>query len=762
MRRSLGRPLAGALPLAAAIASFLAARHGEALAPALPLSAAPDTGRVRAPGGDTIPPGARALPGRPLPGDTARGRAPGDTARPAAPQEPDAVYDALLKLEGYVPVEYKGKEAAFRADSGVLELRGDAEVLRAGQRLTADTIVYDERSKIASAFGDPKVTGGGQDVEGNTLIYDLERRVATVRGGRTQYASGATWYINGETVAALQDSNRVYVERSTFTTDERPDPQYHFEAGKVKVIKDRLLVGRPAVLYFRNVPVAWLPFIVQDMEKGRRSGILTPRFGINDLVRTSSGYQRRISDVGYYWAINPYLGAQVSGEWQSNSHTAMQGVMDFNWRRQFLNGNVGWREFFKDEGGHDRTISGNASWRPNERTDINAQGSYASSSEFVRRRSVDPREATQDLSSSFSLSRRFDWGQMTLGSQRRQSLGNDRTEWTFPNFGITPNTVTLFRAPSPDQARWYNDVTLTFGAQGSRSGVGFDVDTVRGPDGILRAGQRPETRDNLQLSNSVRVGNLSLTNSASLNRNALEGLRGIDSVSSFNRDEGQWSSSISYQQNLVGSTFIAPNLSVSQQLKRDTLSRALGRSGYVSAPTRVNFGASLNTDLFGFFPGVGPIERIRHHVRPGISYSYSPRIVQNAFQDSVFGRANAMAQNRVSLTLDQTFEGKLRSATPRVALPSDSTADSTRAGSGTAPPAPPPDSRKVTLLAFNISALEYDFERAAGVDTIGGSPLGSRYGLLVPRSWKDGFTTDQISSSIRSDYLQGLNLQLSV
>ena len=51
--------------------------------------------------------------------------------------------------------------------------------------------------------------------------------------------------------------------------------------------------GRPAVLYIRDVPVMWLPFLFQDTKAGRRSGILIPQFGLNDIVRPSRSYNRQ-------------------------------------------------------------------------------------------------------------------------------------------------------------------------------------------------------------------------------------------------------------------------------------------------------------------------------------------------------------------------------------------------------------------------------------------------------------------------------------
>ena len=74
-----------------------------------------------------------------------------------------------------------------------------------------------------------------------------------------------------------------------------------------------------AVAVQRGVPVFVLPFIMQDLGRGRRSGFLIPEFEINDIVRTSSGYNRQITNVGFYWAINEYMGAQLSTTWRSGS-----------------------------------------------------------------------------------------------------------------------------------------------------------------------------------------------------------------------------------------------------------------------------------------------------------------------------------------------------------------------------------------------------------------------------------------------------------
>ena len=84
----------------------------------------------------------------------------------------------------------------------------------------------------------------------------------------------------------------------------------------------------------------------------------------------------------------------------------------------------------------------------------------------------------------------------------------------------------------------------------------------------------------------------------------------------------------------------------------------------VAGPTRVNINASLQTELFGFWPGPGPFSRLRHRLSPGINYNYSPVPTVTDRQREVFNlpetRSHLREQNRITLSLNQTFEAKFR------------------------------------------------------------------------------------------------------
>ena len=77
------------------------------------------------------------------------------------------------------------------------------------------------------------------------------------------------------------------------------------------------MVARPAILYIQDIPVMWFPFIFQDSRSGRHSGILTPQFGLTELLRNSPDYRRTVYNAGYYFALSDYYDAQVSMDWRS-------------------------------------------------------------------------------------------------------------------------------------------------------------------------------------------------------------------------------------------------------------------------------------------------------------------------------------------------------------------------------------------------------------------------------------------------------------
>jgi len=148
---------------------------------------------------------------------------------------------------------------------------------------------------------------------------------------------------------------------------------------------------------------------------------------------------------------------------------------------------------------------------------------------------------------------------------------------------------------------------------------------------------------------------------------------------------------------------------------------------WVQQSKRFRFGVSSSPTLFGFYPGVGPLARIRHSISPVITWNYEPAAdVPEEFAraiaepgDSVILRSDARQQLTVSLS--QVFEGKRRPPPGDTASANDT---------------------KLRLLSISTSALTYDFEQAK-------------------KPGRTGWVTDAITNSFLSDLLPGFNLSLT-
>ena len=687
-----------------------------------------------------------------------------------APPSADSTVRLLMELPGYDLTQYQGEGAQFETGTRVLTLRGadgrQAVLNRQGIQLAADSaVVFDERTGRLVTIGSEAVYTPevGDEVTTRSIIYDLDENRGTASDARTEYAQGqGSWIIRGDFPWVNPDVS--YGHDVMFTSCELEEPHYHFSSGEIKVVPGGTMVAKNVKLYFADVPVFWLPFIAQSTETGRRSGLLPIRFSVNDIVRTSSSYSRRISNLGFYWAMSDYTDAELALDWWSGNYTGLTGVFRYRWLRNFLDGRVNFRHFWRQEGGTELAFDTNHNWDISERTQLRVSAGYVTSSAFVRRNSFDPREITQSIDSDAGLNHRFDWGTLSVTANRRQFLNDDRVEQEFPRVSLSMSTLTLFPAPS-NRARFYNNMTLSASGRFSQSLTDRPAQDLSLGDFQLNLADRQT--DRAGLSTTLSLGNLSVSQNVDLNRRTTKEVpvdffdpedplpfAGLGSVGDlrksvllaqsdhgfrdFGDEELTWSTSVNYQQSLIGSTSITPRLTLSgRSIKADT--SAVAGDRFIAAPNRMSFGAQLKTDIYGFWGGFGNFERLRHKFSPTFDYAFTPETQPTPLQEQTFGVAAINPKNELRIGLTQTLEAAVRGNEDDSTATGDAAAQSD--GSG---PRRLQVSEKVTLLALRTSAVTYDFEQA------------SEFG-----DFKRGFADNLvIANQVSSDLLRGLSFSV--
>jgi Tat protein translocase TatC len=684
---------------------------------------------------DTLPPDSVAVPI-----DTAAARRLG---LPSAPSRTlpavDSVLEALLRLEGYSAIRYAADSITLHGATREVVLSGSALVEREGSILEADSVNFLQAECRLRARGEPALFDEGTVLVGGGMSYDTCAYRGIVSEALTSFVqTGVTWYLRGG-IGVDSASTRIYAGSSTITSCDLPVPHYRFASGKVKWVSNTILVARPAVLYVRDVPVLWLPFIFQDMRQGRRSGFLVPRFGLSDLVRPNEGYQRAISNVGYYVALNDYLDVRASFDWLSGNYKQVNGQLRYRWLDRFLSGGVAVSRIFEDgteeaPGARSMRLQWQHGQSFNQSTSFSASVDYATSARVVQRNTVDPLVQTANLDSRVNFSKRFGWGSLNVGGSRSQDLSNGGVSQTLPTITLTPSPINLSGSLTWSPAFTFtNRQTLD-----QTPGVIFPLAPI---DGVERADTLfPDTRNtDITFATPLRIGRFNWTNNITfMDFRTTRPPAPItlpdpdspgDSVTRFYAEDFStaldWNTSFNLPTLFPGTWKIQPSMGIRNTTSGPFLLRNRFTNGeFVTQGKRLSFGGSVTPTLFGFFPGFGPIERIRHSFSPVISWSYAPSAtVPQAYARAIDPEGRRSLESptvhTVSASLFQTFEAKLR---PR---PGDTTEAR--------------QPRKLKLLTIQTSAIAFDFVQAK-------------------QPGRTGWTTQAITNRFTSDLLPGFTI----
>jgi len=654
----------------------------------------------------------------------------------------DSVVTDLLGRSGYQATRYRSDSATVFMEDQRVRLEGQALTERQGSTLEADTITYRGSSCLLDASGEPKLFDRGQVLIGEKIRYDTCVRRGVISDALTNFTEGSTvWFLRGD-VSQDSSSNRIYAASSEITSCDLPVPHYHFSARQVKWVSRNMLVARPVVLYVRDVPILWLPFMFQDMRPGRHSGILIPQFGFNDLVRPTRSYNRQISNIGYYWAPNDYLDFTGRLDWYSNRYVQYGIGGQYNWLNRFVNGSIAFSKQQQTGGSAATSVNWDHQQTFDLSTSLSLDLNYASNTSVIRRNAIDPLLNTQQITSSLNFSKRYGWGTVTLGGNRRQSLSDGSVQQLLPALTISPASIAL-----GSNITWSPGLSLTNNTS-SRTPLDPLVRLLAsgGVDTVEQTGSGRITAFNFETplrfgafnwQNSVQV-----TDEQSTERN-LDSIRvddpstpdPTDSITVTSTFLGDFESGIDWDTGINlpilfrGSWKLQPIVGVANTTSGPFALRNRNTGGaFVRQGKRFRFAASASPTLFAFFPGFGLASRVRHSFSPTISWNFSPAAnVPEEYAQAVARPGQTLqlrsdATQTLSVGLSQTFEAKAKTA------PGDTNAAA--------------DARKFRVLSINTSSITYDLEQAK-------------------KPGRTGWVTPSITNSFLSDLLPQFTLSLT-
>jgi sec-independent protein translocase protein TatC len=676
--------------------------------------------------------------------DTAAARRLGLPTGPVFPfPAPDSVMRLLLDRAGYVVTRYRADSVTLFAEEKRILMTGDARTEREGATLEAGEIDYQDAQGMLDARGSPMLFSGDNILVGQEIRYYTNSKRGVVTGALTNFDQGGTeWFLRGS-MAQDSSSRRIYARSSEITSCDLPDPHYHFSAGEVKWIHGQVMVARPTVLYVRDVPVLWLPFVFQDGRPDRHSGILVPRIGINDIVRSSATYKRQITNIGYYWAASDYFDLTARFDWLDGRYSTLGLFGQYRWLDRFTNGSIGLSRQWATDGGRSTGVIWDHHQVFSLSSSLNLSLNYVTNSSIVRNNAIDPLLTTQQITSALNYTHRYNWGTLTLGGNLRQNLENNSLTSQLPAVTLSPKPVNI-----GSSATWSPGLSFATDWQSKQPLTppttillpNGDVDTVAASYNSRTTTfnlQTPFRVGNFNWRNSLRVTDFEDTRRYSTVAWVPDPDSPGDSLQVTTAYLGRYSTGLDWDTGINlpllfrGSWKVQPSVGLTNVATgQDYMIRNANTDGvWVAQAKRFAFSLSSSPTFFGFYPGFGGFQRIRHSFNPVISYSMAPAAdVPEEFAAAVLTTGVGTPQltspriERLLVGLSQNFEGKKLNPG----------ADS----------AGPDASKKQRMLSIVTSPIGYDFEQAK-----------------VPG--RTGWTSQSLTNSFQSDLLPGFNLSVS-
>lgn len=469
------------------------------------------------------------------------------------------------------------------------------------------------------------------------INYNFKTKKGKIAEVVTQQGEG---YIHAEVVKKLPD-NDFYGLHGRYTTCNLEHPHFYIEAGKMKVIPGQKVITGPFHMVIADVPLPiGLPFgYFPTPHAGRGSGFIIPTVG--------QGQQRgySLTNGGYYWAPNDYIGVRVTGDLYAGNADRLGGYG--------IATELTYRKRYKYQGSFRFTYA-NAPVSPILTTTTTANSDYlysnsvntfwvswshsptplpgggvfsasvqAGSSSYNRVNTLNARQllsATFNSTISYSKTSRRLPINYAIQLSQSQNVQTGVMDFTLPNFNLG-----LAR-----QYPYQLFTRQTKGAWYEQFAVSYNLVAQNRISSLVPA--RSLAADVPLLGGSTTAYNIpvSFANAGRLLRNAQNGLQHqfqitVPGFTLLNRHI-QVQPSVNY-----GETWYLQRLNYSylprvRAVKIDTISPSFERAYSYSA------NISANTNFYGTvqFKGNHYVKAIRHKVSPSLSYAFSPDLSRNA------------------------------------------------------------------------------------------------------------------------------------
>ena len=460
--------------------------------------------------------------------------------------------------------------------------------------------------------GKPVFTEGQMAYETDSIRYNFRSRRALISGVVTKQGEG---YLHGNRIKKAAN-DEVFVDHAKYTTCNLPNPHFHVEANKIKMIPDNKLVSGPFHLEFADIALPiYFPFGIFPMPDKRASGLIVPSFG-DELRR---GFF--LKNGGYYFHFNDYIDLNLTGDIYTKGSWAIRANSNYKVRYKYNGGfsidysnNTGVSEVDRSE-----STSFWVRWnhspisRPKQGR-FSASLNFGSNSYNQENFNVSNfnNSLSQNFSSSVSYSKQMGrLFNLTATGNLTQNIQSKEVDLRMPSVNLSMNRINPFLKRGKTPKNLLDKLTISYSLQGA----------------LNLTNRNPSVPSGLGIASEPEDSKLafSFNNASEILKRSRYGLKHNIPVATSMKLFKHFTLSPSFNWNEI-TYFNKLNYEWDGNKKAVKIDTAYGVNRVYTYSTS----ASLNTNIYGFFSFASAknpepkISKIRHVMRPSVSFSYSP------------------------------------------------------------------------------------------------------------------------------------------
>lgn len=188
-------------------------------------------------------------------------------------------------------------------------LTGNAQVRRIDSVVKGDRIEYDRNSGDLDVRGNGLLMREGSIVTGTRLRYNIDAEKGEIDA--PNFWLGAKGGAGTAERAEIMSRDHLRLDAVRYSGCPCPDPAWYIKSTSMDLYtSENEGVARNGVLYFKDVPILYSPYLTFPLTKERKSGLLLPTYGTS----SNSGFE---VTVPYYLNLAPNYDATITPRYMS-------------------------------------------------------------------------------------------------------------------------------------------------------------------------------------------------------------------------------------------------------------------------------------------------------------------------------------------------------------------------------------------------------------------------------------------------------------